>query len=102
MAKPNNFGSIYNEHYTGETLRYSVVDKNTNTKYYEGVTDKLSLEGVRLTLRGLIHELTELNSKGQPYKRAKSLNNKANQKLMKIHMADTAGVPLFIKSEERF
>jgi hypothetical protein len=102
MSKPNNFGSIYDEHYTGQTIKYSVVNKETNEKYYEGVTDKLSLEGARLALHGVIHELTELNSKGKPYKRVKSINNKANQSLMRLHIAKQLGEPLVIKVEERF
>jgi len=83
-------------------MSYSVYSKDTGVTYYEGVTDKLNLEGVRRTLRGLIYELTELNSKGKPYDRVKHKNTKANKSLLMISRALRDNEPLYIKATERF
>jgi len=102
MTKPNNFGNIYNEFLGDSSLAYRVYSKKTGQIYYEGFTDKLTLEGVRRTLRGLIYELTELNSKGKPYYRFKFRNTKANQSLLMIQEALKENELLYIKVMERF
>ena len=76
MTKPNNFGSIYEEFSSDGAISYEVYSKDTGITYFQGFNDKLDLEGVRRMIRGCIHELTQLNSKGEPYSRVKDKNTK--------------------------
>jgi len=102
MTKPNNFGSIYEEFSSDGAISYEVYSKDTGITYFQGFNDKLDLEGVRRMIRGCIHELTELNSKGQPYSRVKDKNTKTHKQYLVIARALENNETLNIRATERF
>jgi hypothetical protein len=102
MTQPNNFGQIYDEFTSDGAIRYEVYSKDTGITYFEGFNDKLDLEGVRRMIRGCIHELTELNSKGQPYSRVKDKNTKTHKAYLVIAKALRENEKLNIRATERF